>query len=321
MITKELYDKELRPYFTFPGKFILFLLKKKWRVGLINYLEQLARGTSTKALHCEETYIPSQSTKGHNIRLRIFRPHNVKGKLPVLLYLHGGGYMIGNPEQYFRLYKNYIEKRPVIIIAPEYRKALKNPFPAGFNDCYDTLLWIKNNAESLKAIDHQFIVGGHSAGGGLTAAIALKARDTKEVKIAFQMPIYPMLDHRQQTESAKTMYGTPIWDSQTTKFAWSLYLRQLLDNQQAIPPYASPALNNVYDGLPPTISFVADLEPFRDETVAYIDALKAAGVPTKFKLFKEAFHGFEMVAHKTALAKAADTFQYEAFAEYYDKFF
>ena len=82
------------------------------------------------------------------------------------------------------------------MVAPDYRKALDELYPAALNDCYDTLLWMRDNAESLNIRSEKFAVGGHSAGGGLTAAVTLKVFDTQDVKIAFQMPIYPMIDHR-----------------------------------------------------------------------------------------------------------------------------
>lgn len=320
-IPKRKYLKELRSFYFFPGRIILMLLSKRWTIKLLNFFEQFTRGLSIKGLQCEEIFIPSKITEGHHIRVRIFRPHKSKGKLPAMLYLHGGGYMIGNPEQFLSLYQQYIETRPTVIIVPDYRKSLKNPYPAGFNDCYETLLWIKENAQTLEVIEQQFIVGGHSAGGGLTAAISLKASHTKAVNIAFQMPLYPMLDHRQCTTSVQNMYHAPVLDSKVVKTAWSLYLKDLMDKHQPIPVYASPATNSCYNNLPPTISFVGSLDPLKDETISYINALKAAGIPTQFKLFKGAFHSFETIASNTSIAQEANTFQLQAFADYYDQFF
>ena len=114
------------------------------------------------------------------------------------------------------------------MVAPDYRKSLEAPYPAGFNDCYDTLLWMKENAEQLGISTDSFMIAGHSAGGGLTTAVTLKARDTQDVKIAFHIPIYPMMDHRQITASVKNMYKAPMWDTNNTKVGWSLYLKDLL---------------------------------------------------------------------------------------------
>ena len=108
-----------------------------------------------------------------------------------------------------------------------------------------------------------------------------------------------------------------MWDANINAFAWNLYLRNLNGD---VPAYASPALNRDYSDFPPTISFVGDLEPFYDENVAYIEALKDASVPVKFELFKGGYHGFEVGSPETTIAKAANKFQLDAFGEFYDKY-
>lgn len=315
-----MYDKELQSFYSVPGRMMAKFLSKKWGLKMYNFFEKFLKGNSIKELDCYEIYIPSKSTEGHKIRTRIFRPKNVKSPLPAMLYIHGGGYMVGNPEQFFPTIKGFFDKRQFVMIAPDYRKSLKHPYPAGFNDCYETLLWMKENADQIGINADSFMIGGHSAGGGLTSAVTLKARDTNDVQIAFQMPIYPMLDHRQITESSKNMYKAPMWDSNNTSFGWDLYLKDIMAKGDPVSPYASPALNTKFEDLPPAISFVGDLEPFRDEVIAYMDGLKSAGIAVKFKLFNGAFHGFDMVAEKTAIAKKANEFQFEAFAEFFDKY-
>jgi acetyl esterase/lipase len=171
---------------------------------------------------------------------------------------------------------------------------------------------VQENAEDLNIRADKFMVAGHSAGGGLTAAVTLKARDTKDAKIAFQMPIYPMIDHRVAPDSTKNMKGSPIWDSTTDRLSWYHYLKGIGENDE-VPFYAAPALNQDYREFPPTISFVAALEPIKDETTAYIDALKNAGIPTKFQTFAGAFHEFENSAPETAISKEANIFQLNAF--------
>lgn len=314
-ITKKMYDKDLRRYY-FPLKLMSFMMTKKWTINLLGRLMKFSKGKVIKGLDCEERFIPSKNN-GPDIRIRIFKPKNIDANLPGMLYNHGGGYMLGIPEIALGTIKEFIEKRPCVVVAPDYRKSIKDPYPAGFNDCYDTLMWMKENASLLGINSDKFIIAGHSAGGGLTAAVTLKARDTKDVNIAFQMPVCPMIDHRQNTQSAKNMDSVPVWNGKTNKVGWSYYLKNV---QEPIPPYASPALNNNYKNFPPTITFVADLEPFKDETLNYIETLKAENVPLKFELFKGAFHSFEEIAKKTAIAKKANQFQFESFAEYYDKY-
>ncbi len=314
-ITKKMYDKELRPYYV-PMKILASIITKKWGINLFNRLMKLSKGKDIEGLHCEEHFIPSKNS-GPDIRIRVFRPINSDKNLPGLLYNHGGGYMLDVPEGSLDVIKQFIVARPCVVVAPDYRKSMKNPYPDGFNDCYDTLLWMKENAVSLGISSSKFIVAGHSAGGGLTAAVTLKARDTKDVDIAFQMPIYPMIDHRQNTESAKNMDSVPVWNGKTNAIGWSLYLK---NTKGTIPSYASPSLNSNYNNFPPTITFVGDLEPFKDETINYVEALKSEDLPVKFELFKGAFHAFEKFGKNTAIGKKANQFQFEAFVEYFDKY-
>ena len=314
-ITKKMYNKELRRYYL-PMKIMAFFISKKWGVNLLNRIRNRQKGKDIEGLLCEERFIPSKNN-GPDIRIRIFRPINSDKNLPGLLYNHGGGYMLDVPEGYLEFIKQFISKRPCVVVAPDYRRSIKNPFPDGFNDCYDTLLWMKENALNLGIISSKFIVAGHSAGGGLTAAITLKARDTKDVEIAFQMPIYPMIDHRQNTESAKSMNSVPVWNGTTNAYGWNMYLR---NTKAPVSKYASPALNNDYSNFPPTISFVGDLEPFRDETINYVEALRSENIEVKFELFKGAFHAFDVIGKDTDIGKKANQFQFDAFAEYVDKY-
>ncbi len=310
-----MYDRELRRYY-FPLKLMASFFTNRWAIIFFNNLFKLLRGKSIAGLDCEEQFIPSKHN-GPDIRIRIFKPKNAHSNLPGMLYLHGGGYMMGVPENALDAIKSFIDTRPCIIVAPDYRKSIKNPFPDGFNDCYDTLLWMQENASLLGISSNKFIVAGHSAGGGLTAALTLKVRDTKAVQIAFQMPIYPMIDHLQNTESAKRMTSVPAWNAKTNKVGWNHYLKNI---KGPIPIYAAPVLNTDYKNMPPTITFVGDLEPFKDETIHYVESLRKENIPVKFKLFEGAFHAFDSLAKSTTLGKQANEFQFLSFAEYYDKY-
>ncbi len=314
-VTKNQYDKELQKMY-YPGKVLSGLTSIEWGIKLFNYFASRYDGKNIESLHSEEIYIQSEDNE-HQIRLRIFKPKDTHKVLPAMLYLHGGGYEMGNPELSLGVIESFIKKRPCVVVAPDYRLSIDHPFPAGFNDCYDTLLWMKNNALSINIRPSKFVVAGHSAGGGMTAAVTLKARDTQDVDIAFQMPIYPMLDYRQETTSAREFSNTVGWNTTSNKLAWELYLK---DVPEPIPSYASPSLNQDYSNFPPTITFVGDLEPFKDETIAYVKALKKADIPVKFELYKGAFHGFETAVPDAIISKKANKFQFNSFAEYFDKY-
>lgn len=313
---KNKVDKGLKLYYT-PLKLLPYLASRNWGINLINFLVKFMNGNKIKGLHNEERFIPSKNG-GPAIRVRIFKPLNTKGKLPLMEYIHGGGYLIGSPEMIpnLEVIKQFIAKRPCVVIVPAYRKAMDAPYPAALNDCYDTILWAKENAESLGIYDDNFMVAGHSAGGGLTAAVTLKARDTKDFKIAFQMPIYPMIDDRQNSDSAKEMTNVPAWNSSSNKKGWETYLKGIKE----VPNYAAPARNTDYTNFPPTITFVGDLEPFKDETLVYVALLMKENIPVQFKLYKGAFHGFDQIARNTPIGKDAIAFTYNSYAAYYDKY-
>lgn len=314
--TKSDLHEDLRPSVGLT-KPLTYLLSRKWGFRLLQSVFGLQKGQKVKGLSNDEIYIKSNND-GPDIRVRIYKPLNHTGQLPVMLYLHGGGYAMGCPEQVGDLLKKFIEKRPCVIVAPAYRRSLQEAYPAAFNDCYDTLLWINENAEQLNVIKDQIIVAGHSAGGGLTAAVTLKARDTQDVKIAFQMPIYPMIDDLQANESSPFL--SPIWDARSNAIGWDLYLKDLKLQGAEIPAYAAPSRNKDYQNFPPTITFVGDAEPFRDETIEYVEGLKKFNIPVKFKRYEKCYHGFDLLASKTNIAQDALNFTFDSYAEFYDTY-
>jgi len=317
---KHLADKELRSLYT-PFKMMPYIASRDWGIKLMNFIAAFSNGKQVDGIHNEEKYIPSKSG-GPDIRVRIFKPLNVEGKLPCLEYIHGGGYILGSPEltPNLEIIKKFIERRPCVVIAPAYRKSLDAPYPAAFNDCYETLLWAKENADELGIYNDKFMVAGHSGGGGLTAAITLKARDTKEVKIAFQMPFYPMIDDSQNTRSAREMVSVPVWNTASNKKGWDAYLKGIREQGLETPKYAAAFRNKDYEGFPPTITFVGDLEPFKDETIAYVEALRNEGVDVKFNLYEGCYHGFDAYAPKAQVSQEAVKFTYDSYAEFYDNY-
>jgi acetyl esterase/lipase len=245
------------------------------------------------------------------MRICIFKPYVPQENVPGVLWLHGGGYAIGKPEQAKIWAKRFIEVSNCIVIAPEYRLSLEAPYPAALEDSYEALLWIKNHAKELGIRDNQIMVGGDSAGGGLTAALTLYARDRREINISFQMPLYPMLDDRMKSESAKEN-NAPVWNSKSNLNSWKLYLGKIFGTDN-VPVYAAPARAKDYSKLPPTVTLVGELEPFRDETIQYVENLRNAGVPVDFKIFKGCYHGFDQICPKAEISKKAISFVIDSF--------
>jgi len=315
-ITPDQLHPELRPL-PFVAKAYTRLLSRKFGFRLLNKILKRKEGKNAKGLVNQQLFIASNNGP-HKIRVRVYRQEDNSNKLPVMLYLHGGGYALGNPERTVDLYKAFMEKRPCVVVAPGYRNSQEQPFPAAFDDCYDTLLWIRDNADTLNGDPNNIMVVGHSAGGGLTAALALKARDTKDVAINFQMPIYPMIDDRQQTESSQ--FESPIWGKHANQIGWEWYLKAVHERGEDIPTYAAPARSDNFQGLPPTVTFIGGIDPFRDETIAYVKGLEQANISVKFQLFGGCYHAFELLLPKTQVSKDAMKFLYDSYAEFYDTY-
>ncbi len=317
-VTRDMLHPDLQPYYN-RVRFFAWIFKLKWLTHLFNFaLSRGVAGRDVEGLHCEEFSIQRRDGSGQ-IRVRIYRPLEHDDPLPVMVYFHGGGYVAGNPEMFADGIKRFIDRRPCVVVAPDYVKAYQQPFPAGFNDCYDTLIWARDNVENLNAKAGPIMVAGHSAGGGLTAAVSLKARDTGDLDIAFQMPIYPMIDDR-QLDDPERQIEAPIWNSDTNRIAWRAYLAGCREHGEEISAYAAPARCQNYQGLPPTISFVGTLEPFYRETQSYMRALQQAGTEVEYQEFENCFHGFDDITDQAGISQAAVAFVLDAYARFYDRY-
>lgn len=261
---------------------------KQWRI------------ISMKFYKVEKLKIPSA---GRDIKVLIFRPVAAKKrpeKTPGILWIHGGGYAVGMPEMaYFSRPLALVKKYGAVVVCPAYRLSPEAPYPAALEDCYSALCWMKEHAQELEINPSQLAVGGESAGGGLTAALCMYARDKLGPAIAWQMPLYPMLDDR-DTESSRDNHA-PVWNTKRNHAAWKLYLKGL----EEIPPYAAPARQTDYSNLPPAYTFVGDIEPFYCETITYIENLKAAGVEAKLDVYPGWYHAYDMFFPFKAKAKKA----------------
>ncbi len=301
-IDYNLIDKELKKM----GTLINLIMKKAGKRNFkLQYKIRRFQTRPPKGLDSSNIWIEREN--GTKMRLRIYKPLSPTKKGPAILWIHGGGYATGVPELNKRLCKRLVEESEAVIIAPEYRLSIFEPYPAALDDCYLALLWLKEHAEELGAKSNQLMVGGESAGGGLTAAITLLARDRKEVNIAYQMPIYPMIDDRMISNSAQDN-DAPGWNSYNNREAWQLYLGDLF-GADTIPCYAAPARATDFTDLPPACTYVGDLDSFLDETVSYFQSLCQAGVPAEYKIYKGCYHGFDISCPNAKISrKATDEF-------------
>lgn len=223
-----------------------------------------------------------------------------------VLWIHGGGYATGMAGMvYMSRALPLVKKYGAAVLAPEYRLSGKAPYPAALEDCYAALLYLKAHAKDWGCRENQIMVGGESAGGGLTAALCMYARDQGPVKIAFQMPLYPMLDDR-DTESSRDNHGIS-WNTRRNHAAWKQYLRGISGDPS---PYAVPARQEDFSDLPPAYTFVGDREAFYCETLKYIEDLNKAGVPAHVDVYKTGFHAFDILLPFRYISKqAAEKFE------------
>ncbi len=211
---------------------------------------------------------------------------------PGVLWIHGGGYITGMPEMvYMSRAKNLVKKYGAVVVCPDYRLAGAAPYPAALLDCHNALVYLRTHAAQLGVHDDQLMVGGESAGGGLTAALCMYERDIGGIHIAFQMPLYPMLDN-EDTETSRNNHA-PVWNTRRNHYGWARYLRGI--REEPVPAYAAPARCTDYTGLPPAYTFVSTAEPFYAETLTYIENLKQAGAAASVDVYPGLFHAFDML--------------------------
>jgi acetyl esterase/lipase len=292
--------KDLRLHGIF-SRIIMNFKNKKSFINMQKMTNKMFVGKKNKKLNSNEIYIKTPTN--NNLRICIYKSNGIMENAVGLLWLHAGGYAIGAPEQEIGFIKQFVSAANCVVIAPAYTRSLDAPYPAALQDCYAALLWMKDNAKSIGIRDDQLFVGGDSAGGGLTAAITIFARDKGEVNIAFQMPLYPMIDDRMITKSSQNN-NSPVWTSQANEIAWKMYLGDLYGSS-LVPSYAAPARSNDYSGLPPTYTYVGSIEPFYDETMNYVNALQKANVAVEFDVYEGCFHGFDIIGARTPIGRKA----------------
>jgi acetyl esterase/lipase len=201
-----------------------------------------------------------------NLRLRIYEPVTKKANLAGIYWIHGGGFLFGVPEQDEAQSIRFAKEVGAVVVAVDYRLAPENPYPAALNDSYAGLVWFAQNAASLGVDKSRIAVAGASAGGNLCAAVALLARDQGGPKLAFQMPLYSMIDDRLLSPASREDIDMRVWNPTANRYAWNTYIGELAGSDKATE-YMAPARAADLSGLPPAYSCVGNLDPFRDDTI------------------------------------------------------
>ncbi len=232
------------------------------------------------------------------VTLRIYRPDEQPSIGPGLLYIHGGGFVIGDLESEHGTCVFLCRQLGITLVSTDYRKAPESPYPGGLDDCYTALGWVSANAHSLAIDPERLGVFGQSAGAGLAAATTLLARDRQGPAICFQYLGMPELDDRLETPSMQQFVDTPIWNRPNAELSWAYYLGdQYQRGGSNIPGYAAPARADDLSGLPPAHVTTMEFDPLRDEGVLYALRLMQAGVRTELHSYPGTFHGSVLFSH------------------------
>ena len=234
-------------------------------------------------------------TGAPSVRVLEYRPTQAAGMLPVILHIHGGGYVVGSADMMDAANRGLAAELGGAIYSVDYRLAPETSHPGPLDDCYAALLWLKNNAADLGIDISRMGVMGESAGGGLAAALALLARDRGEVALTFQHLIYPMIDDRTSVSANPHPYaGEFIWTHANNLFGWTSLLGQVPGGVD-VSEYAAAARAKNLSGLPPTFIAVGALDLFLEENLEFARRLTRAGVPVELHVYPGAIHGFHNV--------------------------
>ncbi|HVV75911.1 MAG TPA: alpha/beta hydrolase [Mycobacteriales bacterium] len=248
----------------------------------------------TQRVSIERATVPAAD--GYEIPIRIYRPDTGAQPRGGMLHIHGGAFVTGDLEVSETHSGRMADAAGLVVVDVDYRLAPEHRFPTGFEDCYTALTWLASNAAALGVDPARLAVGGESAGGALSAAVALAARDRGGPALAFQLLLYPVLDDSLTTHSVRTMTETPMWDAPNSALMWVHYLGPA-EERGEVSPYAAPARAigsaRGLSGLPPAYILACEHDPLRDEELTYAAELALAGVPVELHLVPGTFHGFD----------------------------
>lgn len=195
----------------------LFSAKNLWLTALL--IRLIPSPKTPEDIHIENVLIPGQADRT-KLRLRVYKPKSMSAPTPVLIWFHGGGYVMGKPEMDDRSCTDYVRELGIVVVSVDYRCAPKHPFPAGLDDCYSALKWVVSHAQELGIDAQRIAVGGNSAGGGLAAALTQLAHDRQEIKPVFQLLVYPMLDDRTVLRAEIDDSQNITWNQKSNRFGW-----------------------------------------------------------------------------------------------------
>ena len=297
------YDPDLAPWAPAFSQFSFADIPAA-RAGEAELLTVLPPYQGPVPLEVDELMVPGPEG-APDVRVRRYRPAGQDGPLPALVYLHGGGFVVGSLDLYDADARRIAAEVGAVVFSVDYRLAPEHPFPAGLEDCYATLVWVAENAGELGVDPDRIGVGGESAGGGLSAGVALLARDRGGPRLCLQFLGIPELDDRLETESMRTIEA-PITTIANGEISWDSYLGTGVRGTDQASPYAAPARATDLAGLPPALVTAYEFDALRDEGIAYAQRLMSAGVSTELHVYPGAFHACTWIADAGICRKILD---------------
>jgi acetyl esterase len=274
-------DSELAPFLgSFPPASLTDPVTAREQLAA---LAAVAPTPDTTGMEIEERVVP-----GHpSVPVRTYRPRQPHG---AIVWLHGGGFVMGDLETEHPWAVRIAETSGATVVSVDYRRAPEERFPAALDDAYAAFTWTVENALELGIDPDRIAVGGHAAGAGLAAAVALRARDQHGPAACFQLLSQPELDDRQQTWSAQHFTDTPFMTRDKVSASWQYYL-----GSGSASPYAAPARADDLGNLPSAYVATAEFDPNRDEAIDYAQRLLQAGVSVELHQWSGTFHGSQAI--------------------------
>jgi acetyl esterase len=272
------------------------------RAGLRDMLAQYPRPPLPDGVTTVDRTVPG--VDGNEIPVRIYTPARDGAPVPAVLYIHGGGFVVGDLDTEHANAASTVDALGVVAVSVDYRLAPEHHFPAGLEDCYSVLTWLAAEADSLGVDPRRIAVFGQSAGGGLAAGLALMARDRGGPALCFQLLGIPELDDRLETPSMVAFTDTPMWNRPSAERSWRYYLGEGTTGETS--PYAAPARAEDLAGLPPAYVSTCEYDPLRDEGIIYALRLLQAGVSVELHQFAGTFHGSTILPAEVSRRQQAE---------------
>ncbi len=239
---------------------------------------------------------------GQSVAVRIYKPESLGADAPALLWMHPGGYVIGSIGLDDLLCRQIAKDVSCVVVSVEYRLAPEHPYPAALDDCHTALQWLNADSARLGVDSQRVAVGGSSAGGGLAAALALRARDAGVAQPCFQLLIYPAINDANVEQASESVPENLFWSRENALIGWRAYLEGRQGSSD-VPVYAAPIRAKDLSGLPPAHIAVGALDMFVRDCTDYANALIDAGVATSLSIYPGAFHAFDAFAPEAKVSQ------------------